>query len=124
MKKLLLVFMLLTIGLTVVNAGKLDAIKKIAIWAKDNIGWIIGAGVLIPDIVSAAGYEDDTYDPASKDIEHAVENCKTTYNFTFCRGKNGDEVAVSNDVVSCHDGSTPRDGITIDLSKLIKDGEC
>jgi len=124
MKKLLLVLMLLTISSTVVNAGKLEVIKKIAIWATDNIGLIIGAGFLAPELVSAAGYGDDDYDPASKDIENAIENCKTTYNFTFCRSKNGDEVAVSNDVVSCHDGSTPRDGITIDLSKLIKDGEC
>lgn len=124
MKKILLVLMLVTLSLSMVNAGKLDALKKIAEWAKNNAGWIIGIGVSAPAIVSAAGYEDSEYSSASDDIDKAVENCKITYDFTLCPAKNGDKVAVSNDVVSCHDGSTPQDGITIDLSKLLKDNGC
>jgi len=121
MKKALLVLMLLTTSVTVVNAGKLEVIKKIGTWLWNHKGAIAIGATIAPDLVSAAGYEDDDYDPASEDIEKAIEEGKIHYNFTFCRDKDGNEVAVSNDVVSCHDGSTPRNGITIDLSKLIKD---
>lgn len=127
MKKTLLVSILLAISLSTANAGKLDVAKAIGKWLKDKAGWVIGAGGLLgPELVSAAGYEDDDYSPASEDIEDAIDKCRITYTytFTFCTSKNGDEVAVSNDVVSCHDGSTPRDGITIDLSKLLKDKGC
>ena len=121
MKKVLLVLMLLTISSTVVNAGKLEVIKKIALWAKDKAGWIIGAGALAPELVSAAGYKDADYDSGSDDLKEAINDGKVTYSFTFCTAKNGDEVVVANDVKFCHDGSTPKDGITIDLSKLTKD---
>ena len=120
MKKLLLVLMLLTISSTSVNAGKLEVIKKIALWAKGKAGWIIGAGFLAPDIVAAAGYKDADYDSGSDDLEQAINDGKVTYGFTFCTAKNGDEVVVANDVKFCHDGTTPKNGITIDLTKLTK----
>lgn len=122
-KKILLVLMLLSVSSTVVNAGKLEVIKKIAVWIKENPVKSLGAYFLGSDIVSAAGYFDDEANPASEDINKAIKNCKHTYMFKFCTAQNGNEVAVAHSVRQCSNGKTPRNGITIDLSKL-KDSSC
>jgi hypothetical protein len=123
-KKILLVLMLLSVSSTVLNAGKLEVAKTIWNYIKKHpytsgiTAYLIGS-----DIVSAAGYLDDEDNSASKEINEAIKKCKHTYKFKFCTAQNGNEIAVAHSVRQCINGNTPRNGITIDLSKL-KDSSC
>jgi hypothetical protein len=111
--------MLLSVSSTVINAGgKVDAVKVIGTWIWSKRAWFFAGALTVPEIVSAAGYFDDEANPASDDINEAIKNCKHTYKFKFCTAQNGNEVAVAHSVPQCSNGTTPRNGITIDLSKL------
>ena len=109
---------ILGLATSMANAGVLG---KIAQWIWKYRWGIVTVATIAPNIVSAAGYEDDDIEPASKDIAEALENGEIYYNFRFCTSSTGKKIAVGKNYKVCPDGSYPQDGLTINLQNASKE---
>jgi len=117
-KKIITSIVILGITTSMANASPLT---KIAKWVWKHKWGIATVATVAPNIVSAAGYEDDSIEPASEDVAQALKNGDIYYNFRFCTNSKGKKVAVGKDYRVCPDGSYPQDGLTINLKNVIKD---
>ena len=116
--KIITGIVIIGITTTMINA---NPIGKIAKWLWKYKWSIAAVATIAPEIVSAAGYEDDPIEPASDDIAQALENGDIFYDFRFCTNSKGIEVAVGENYKVCPDGTYPQDGLRINLKNARKD---
>lgn len=116
--KIITGIVIVAITTSIVHANPLT---KIAQWIWKHKWGVATAVAIAPNIVSAAGYEDDPIEPASEDIAIALENGDLYYDFRFCTSSKGKKVAVGEDYRVCPDGSYPENGLTINLKNAQKE---